>query len=70
MSQGQLTYCCSNPEFHNKFTIGQAERSEEILQFSTTGTASDHPRFVPLLHIVCPKCKTIAASIHLPADPL
>ncbi len=70
MSKNQLAYFCSNPECRNKFTLDEAERKETLAQLSDIGIGKEHTLTVPLLHILCPKCKTIATSIHLPPEVL
>jgi hypothetical protein len=70
MSQKQLTYCCSNPECHHKFTIDQAKHADGLIQLNPTGSRTVTPGSVALVHILCPNCKNIVASIHVPADPI
>ena len=69
MSQPNLTYCCSNPECHTKFSVDQAEQATGLVQ-QTAGLGMQHPFAVSLVHLLCPNCKTIAASIHVPSDPI
>ena len=68
MSHDPLKYCCSNPACHHKFTVEEAKHEESLVQLSSLGLKKYHSLGVPLLHILCPKCNTIASSIHLPAD--
>ncbi len=70
MSQVHLTYCCSNPDCRKKFTIEEAERTEGLVQLSAKGSGKAAPWSVSVIHILCPECKNIVSSIHIPADPL
>ena len=70
MGKNQLTYCCSNPDCGTKFTMEQAKQTTALLQPSPVGVGMHINCAVPVVHILCPSCKTIAASIHVPADPI
>ena len=70
MSQSHLKYCCANPECQHKFTVDEATHIHGIVQLTFAGTGRDHSLGVPLVHLTCPKCSTIATSIHIPADPI
>jgi len=65
-----MTYCCANPDCHNRFSINEAKRSEELIQLSANDSGKAAPWSVSVIHLLCPECNTIAASVHVPADPL
>jgi len=68
MSQKQLKYCCSNPECQHKFTIAEAKHEEGIVQFSMLEHSKYHSLSLAVVHILCPKCNTIADTLHVPID--
>ena len=70
MSQDHLTYCCSNPECHTKFTLEQATTADGLIFVPAKATGNAVPWEFSLVHILCPKCKNIVSSIHIPVDPL
>ena len=70
MSHAPLTYCCSNPDCRSRFTLDQAKQADELIQLSINKAGTSNPWEFSLVHLLCPDCGTIAASVHLPADPL
>jgi len=70
MSHIPLTYCCSNPGCHKKFTLEQAKRAEELIHLTAKGSGKATPWSVSLVHILCPDCNNIVSSVHIPADPM
>ncbi len=64
--QSQLSYYCSNPECRNKFTLEESKKEHSLIQLEDYVSSRVTPLTTSLVHIVCPKCNTIAASFHVP----
>ena len=59
-----LNYCCPNPECHKTFTVEEAEYSHGAFGQVEEGNEVFH--LLPLIHMLCPECGTIVASVHVP----
>ena len=59
-----LKYCC--PKCKNEFGVAKAERTNGVIQLTASNAQLAIPVNVPLVHILCPECRTIVTSFTTP----